>query len=270
MKYTLESMFGIKNRVVAVTGGCGGIGMGLAEALASLGAKVAIIDINKEKCDKVAVELIEKTKGCVKGFAADITDEVSVRAAFREIYEVFGSIYGLVNCAGISHVEYLSTMAIDAWQKVMDVNVRGSVIATKVAGEYMSLQNEGRVINISSLAATHGKPGYTAYTPSKAAINSFTFTLAAEWGRKHINVNSIAPVFVLTDINREHWKDVPDITEKIADMNPQGRICSPNLLAGLMVFLLSEASSYVNGQNIGCDGGCTNGDISAMFRPEGA
>lgn len=270
MTYSLESMFGVQGRVVAVTGGCGGIGKGLCEALASLGARVAIIDINAERIQEVVKELEESTGGDIKGYATDITNETSVREAFKNINGDFGSLYGLVNCAGISHVEFLSKMDIENWQKVMDVNVRGTVLCTKIAGEYMSKYNEGRVITISSLAATHGKPGYTAYTPSKAAINGFTFTLAAEWGRKNINVNSIAPVFVLTDINKKQWAGVDDISEKIAEMNPQGRICSPDLIAGLMIFLLSDASSFVNGQIIGCDGGCTNGEISPFFMPEEA
>lgn len=267
MDYNMEAMFGIKDRVVVITGGCGGIGQGLAEALSALQAKVVLLDRDHEKLDLISAKLKEKTGGEIRGYEADITDEASARAAFEKIYEDFGSVYGLINCAGISHVAPLSQMPIERWEAVMDVNVKGTVICCKAAGKYMAKNHEGRIINISSLAATHGKPGYTAYTPSKAAINGLTFTLAAEWARLGINVNSVSPTLVVTDINRHQVEANPDYLPGVCATIPQGRICSPELLSGTMVFLLSEASSYVTGQNIGCDGGCQNGDVSVIKPP---
>lgn len=264
----IDELFGIADKVVAITGGCGGIGQGLAEGIGLQGAKIALLDMNQDKLNEVVLKLIEKTGTEVRGYAVDITNESSVEAAFEKIYNDFGSVYGLINCAGISHVAPLSQMPIDRWAAVMDVNVKGTVICCKVAGKYMAKKHAGRVINISSLAATHGKPGYTAYTPSKAAINGLTFTLAAEWARLGINVNSVSPVMVVTDINRHQVEDDPDYLPRIASTIPQGRICSPELLCGTMIFLLSEASSYVTGQNIGCDGGSQNGDISVIKPPE--
>lgn len=267
MKYTTGDMFGIADRTVVITGGCGGIGYGLAEGLSALGAKVALLDINQDQLRQKAAALAEQTGNQVIGYAANITDEESVNHAFEQIEQDFGSVYGLINCAGISYVSPLAQMPIDRWAAVMDVNVKGTLICSKVAGRYMARNHEGRIINISSLAATHGKPGYTAYTPSKAAINGLTFTLAAEWGRLGINVNSVSPVMVVTDINRAQVEQDPDYLNRICSTIPQGRICSPELLCGTMVFLLSEASSYVTGQNIGCDGGCQNGDISVIKPP---
>ena len=261
-------MFGIENKVVVVTGGCGGIGGGLAEILAKLGAKVAIIARNQAKVDAKAAAIREASGNPdVFGAAADIVNEDSVRKAMAAICDRFGSIYGLVNCAGTTHVEYLSTMSIDDWQAVMDANLRGTVICAKVAGEYMRKNHLGRVINFSSLASTHGKPQYTAYTPSKAAVDGFTFTLAAEWARLGITVNAVAPAFVLSDMTRRQWAGKEDQLAGMDERNPQKRSCSPELLSGVVVFLLSESASYVNGQVIGCDGGLTRGDIS-MFKPE--
>ena len=264
MNYTAEEMFGIADKVIVITGGCGGIGMGLAEGIAALGGKVALVDRDQGKLDEAALKLMSKTGAVVRGYEADITDEVGTEAAFSKIYEDFGSVYGLVNCAGISHVAPLSRMPMDRWAAVMDVNVKGTVICCKAAGKYMMKNGAGRIINVSSLAATHGKPGYTGYTPSKAAVNGLTFTLAAEWARLGINVNSISPVMVVTDINRHQVEEDPDYLPRICATIPQGRICSPQLLFGTVVYLLSEASSYVTGQNIGCDGGCQNGDISVI------
>ena len=261
-------MFGIENRVVVVTGGCGGIGGGLAEILAKLGAKVAIIARNQARID-AKVEAIREASGNpdVFGVMADIVDEASVRQAMAAIYDHFGSIYGLVNCAGTTHVEYLSTMSIEDWQAVMDANLRGTVICTKAAGEYMRKNHLGRVINFSSLASTHGKPQDTAYTPSKAAVDGFTFTLAAEWARLGITVNAIGPAFVLSEMTRKQWAGKEDQLAGMEERNPQGRSCSPELLAGPVVFLLSESAGYINGQVIGCDGGLTRGDVS-LFKPE--
>lgn len=264
MDYTTEEMFGIADKVIVITGGCGGIGQGLAEGIAALHGKVALLDRDQEKLEAAVQKLAEKPGAQIKGYAADITDEADAEAAFQKIYDDFGSIYGLINCAGISHVAPLSRMPMDRWSAVMDVNVKGTVLCCKIAGKYMFKNHAGRIINISSLAATHGKPGYTAYTPSKAAINGLTFTLAAEWARLGINVNSISPVMVVTDINRHQVEQDPDYLPRICANIPQGRICSPQLLCGTVVYLLSEASSYVTGQNIGCDGGCQNGDISVL------
>ena len=263
MEYTLESMFGIKGKVVVITGGCGGIGSGLAEAVGSLGARVALIDMNEEKLADMAAQLAEKPGAEVRGYAANITDEESVKKAFAAIYEDFGSVYGLVNCAGISFVRPLAEMDIDRWQAVMDVNVRGTVICAKTAAYYMEKERVGRIINISSLASTHGKPQYTAYTPSKAAVDGFTITLATELARRGITVNSVRPVFMLTAINRAQYADnLSGAVEAAKSRIPQHRVCSPELLSGLVVFLLSESSSFVDGQLIGCDGGSTFGDIS--------
>ncbi len=270
MEYTLPSMFGVEGRVVAVTGGAGGIGGGLCEALAALGAKVAIIDVNEEKMEKQIALIKEQSPDAeVRGYKTNITEDASVKATFEQITADFGELWGLVNCAGITHVTFLTEMDIERWQAVMNVNLRGSVLCAKYAGiEMMKTGKGGRVINISSLASTHGKPGYTAYTPSKSAIDGFTFTLAAEWGLKGITVNAIAPVLVITDINRDVWEKNPEGVQRFKENNPMGRMCSPELLSGLMVFLLSDSANYVSGQVIGCDGGSTRGDVAGI-KPQG-
>ncbi len=268
LEHTVEAMFGIQGRVVAITGGCGGIGSGVGEVLSELGAKIAILDLHGDQAAAKAAEIEKKSGNMVRGYGADVTDEASVEAAFAQIQEDFGSVYGLINCAGISHVAPLIHMPMDAWQRVIDVNLRGTVICAKVAQKYMRLRREGRIINISSLASTHGKVGYTAYTPSKSAVDGFTFTLAMELARLHITVNAIAPVFVLTDINRRQWADRPDIEATVAEENPMGEICDPEKIAGLAAFLLSPAAWYINGELIGCNGGLTHGLMNPRFPQE--
>ncbi len=262
-------IFSIRDKVICITGGSGGIGSGLAEGLAELGAKVVILGRNADKLDKVRKEILERTGMEVKGYAVEITDEHDVETVFAEIYQTYGSVYGLINCAGTTYVAPLSEMPMERWQNVMDVNVKGTVICSKVAGKYMYKNKSGRIVNISSLAATHGKPGYTAYTPGKAAVNALTFTLAAEWARMGINVNSVSPALVVTDMNREKVESDPEYLDKVLSTIPNGKLCGAKELLGTVAFLLSPASEYLTGQNIGCDGGAQNGDIAVIKQPEG-
>lgn len=257
-------LFSIENSVICVTGGSGGIGSGLAAGLAELGARVVILGQNMQKLKAAAEKIGVETGKHVDCVRADITDEGEVEAAFQEINSRFGRLDGLVNCAGTSYVAPLCDMPIDRWQHVMDVNVRGTVLCCRAAGKYMHRSGGGHIVNISSLAATHGKPGYTAYTPSKAAVNALTFTLAAEWGRLGINVNSVSPTIVVTEINRKQIADNPGYLNKVLSTIPNGRACSAQELLGTVAFLLSPASSYLTGQNIGCDGGAQNGDIAVI------
>lgn len=263
-----EDIFRIQNKVICITGGSGGIGSGIAEGLAALGARVVILGRSSDKLASVKQGILEQTGVEVRTFAADITDEVSVEAVFESVYREYGSLYGLVNSAGTSYVSPLSEMPLECWQQVMDVNVKGTMLCCKAAGKYMYKSGGGRIVNISSLAATHGKPGYTAYTSSKAAVNAFTFTLAAEWARMGINVNAVSPALIVTDINRKQVESDPAYLNRVLSTIPNGRLCSAGELLGTIVFLLSPASAYLTGQIIGCDGGAQNGDISVISQPE--
>lgn len=231
--------FSVKDKVIVVTGGTGGIGRGLVKGLAESGARVAMLSTNAAKSKAVEEELRQQTGGDIRGYIANIADEESVEAAFAGIEADFRRIDGLVNCAGTSFVTPLSAMPMDRWSTVMDVNLKGTVVCCKVAGKYMYKNRWGRIVNISSLAATHGKPGYTAYTPSKAAVNAFTFTLAAEWAHLGINVNAVSPVMVVTDINRKQIEENPGYLDNVLSSIPQGRVCSAELLLGTVQFLLS-------------------------------
>lgn len=264
MEFNVQSMYGIDGKVVVVTGGCGGIGSGLARILSQMGARVAVLDLKQEACDAKAAEIAALTSNEVRGYAIDSTDEKNVIDVFDKICSDFGSIYGLVNCAGVTHVEFLRTMPIDKWQKVMDVNTKGTLLCDREAAKHMFKSRVGRIINISSLGSHVGKPGYAAYTTSKAAVDGLTITLAIEWGRRNVTVNAIAPVFVPGVMTRQQWGDrLDEMVAGFAESNPVGMVCSPEALSGLVGFLLSESAYFVNGQIIGCDGGASAG----MFNP---
>lgn len=266
VRYTIECMYGIAGNVIAITGGGSGIGKGLCEAFAELGAKIAVVDLNGELAGKTADAIVAKG-GEALAVAVDVTDFAAVTVAFDKIAAYFGKINGLVNCAGITHVEALNTMPLERFQAVMDVNVMGTVNCTKAAGKYMLENGSGRVVNISSLAGAVGKPNYAAYTTSKAAINGFTQCMAIEWSRRDINVNAVAPVLVETEINKKQIEENPGYLDRVINSIPQGRTCQIEYLVGVVGFLLSPASVYVTGSIIYCDGGAAAGDVS-VIRPE--
>lgn len=266
MQYDTECMYGIAGSVIAVTGGGSGIGKGLCIAFGKMGAEVAVLDLNAAAAEKTAGEIIE-AGGKAMAAAVDVTDFQAVERVFAEVINCYGKIDGLVNCAGISYVEALNTMPLEKFKAVMDVNFMGTVHCTKAAGRYMLESGSGRIVNLSSLAGTTGKPNYTAYTSSKGAVNAFTKCMAIEWSRRDINVNAVAPVIVETDINKKQIAENPGYLERVIASIPQGRSCQIDYLIGVIVFLLAPASTYVTGQIIYCDGGASAGDIS-VIKPE--
>lgn len=266
MDYTLDSIFDIAGRVVIVTGGSDGIGRGLAEALAGLGVSVGILGRRPEKCAEVA-DGITARGGKALAIPADVTQEEQVSAAFRKAFDHFGKIDGLINCAGINHISPLVKQQLEQWKEVMDVNLFGTVICTREAGKYMLRAGYGRVVNISSWASVCGKPNYTAYSSSKGAMNAFTQCMAIEWSRCNINVNGIAPVMVQTEINRRQIAENPGYLDRVIAGIPQGRTCQVEYLVGPVVYLLSQASTFMTGQTLFVDGGCTAGDVH-LIRPE--
>lgn len=256
-------MFGIEGRVVAVTGCCGALGSGLCEILAQLGARVACIGHDTEKSEALAAQVHEKTGGDARGYAMDLCSEQSVAETFAAIDRDFGSIWGMINTAGTTYVSFLREMDFAKWQHVLDVNTRSTLLCDRYAEKYMEKQCAGRIINISSPAAAQGKPGYTAYTASKSAVDGMTKCLAQEWGRMGITVNSVWPSFMPGVMTRQQWGEEAEQREReMAEINPQGRNCSAELMSGLLVFLLSDSSSFVNGQIIACDGGWNSGHFT--------
>lgn len=249
MNYDIYELFGLNGQVAVVTGGAGGIGYEIVKGLADAGAHVTVADIDrKEITDDGRIGFIK----------TDVTDEASVSKTVKEIIDRHGRIDILVNCAGVVYMDKAEDFDVDKWQFVMDVNVKGTMIPCKIIGGHMISNKKGRIVNFSSVRGLQGKAGYLGYAASKGAVNMLTKTLAVEWAPHGVNVNAIAPIFTLTDLNRKILDDEKTY-EWVISRLPKGRLGQKRDLVGPVIFLCSQASEFVTGEILYTDGGWTAG-----------
>lgn len=249
-------LFDMTGKVALITGSTKGIGLSIAEEMARLGAKVVISSRKADVCEKVANEL--KAKGyeaiaipCHVGKKDDLQNLVN------KTNEAWGSIDVLV-CNAATNPVYgpTSEMTDEAWDKIMDTNVKGTFWLTNMVLPQMAEQGEGAVVLLSSIAGIRGNTTIGTYGVSKAAEAALARNLAVEWGPKGIRINSIAPGLIKTDFARSLWED-PVRVKRAEDKTPLRRIGDPVDIAGLAVFLSTKASAYITGQTIVADGGET-------------
>lgn len=243
--------FDLKGKKVVLTGGATGLGFGMAEGFAEMGASAAIIDIN-EKLDKT-VEKLNKT-GTVFGIKADISEEKNRREAFDRAVSLLGGIDVLVNCAGIQKRHFSEEFPLSDWDKVINVNLTAVFHMCQLAGQKMLENKKGKIINVASMLSFFG--GYTvpAYAASKGGVAQLTKALSNEWASKGINVNAIAPGYMATEMNTALINDENRNTQITARI-PAKRWGTPEDVKGVVLFLASEASNYISGAVIPVDGG---------------
>lgn len=261
--YQIQDFFSVKDRAILVVGGSSGIGLELAKALGDFGAKVAVLGSNPDKCAAAEKTLKERNPQAI-AVCANVTDASAMTQAFATVATTFGKLDGMVYSAGINHIEGLDTMDLADFNRVMDVNLNGFVLSSKLAGDYMLEQGSGSIVCISSYSAFRGKPLYTAYCASKSAMGGFIRALSVEWIRKGVRVNCIAPGLIVTDINRKEIEANPDSFQKRVAGIPRGQAGDVADLVGPTVMLLSDAGAHIIGQTISCDGGTTAGDMFVM------
>ena len=244
-------------RVVLITGAGQGIGRVFANRFASFGAKVVIAEINEEKGAAVAAE-VEAAGGSALFIRTDIANPDSVEAMVRAADEQFGRIDVLINNAAIFStikMRPFEQIPFDEWNKVMDVNITGVMLASKACLPAMRRGGWGRIINISSSVVTMGRPLYLHYVTSKAAVVGMTRAMARELGADGITVNAILPGATFTEVERETV--VPEQKAAILAMQSVKRHEVPDDLASVALFLASDASEFVTGQSLAVDGGLT-------------
>ncbi len=250
----LAKLFSLKGRVCVITGASGGLGSRISSGFASLGSTVVLVGRNKKKLALLREE-IEAAGWKASVQVADILNADGVERMARSVYHEHGTIDVLVTAHGVNLRIPSSDYPLDKWQEVIDVNLRGTFVACKAVGRYMIQQRSGKIVNISSTAGSSGYEwGYSAYAPSKGGVDSLTRTLAVEWGKYGICVNSVAPYFIRTELTKKFLSD-PDRYRKILDSVPLGRVGRPLDVVGAVVFLASPAADWISGQVLYVDGG---------------
>jgi len=242
----------MKDKVILITGSSQGIGKAIALKFASLGIKIALNDIqSQEESLKKTKEEIEKMGGQAKYFLGDVSKLEEMEKIVQEIQKEFGRLDILVNNAGIVHDRTLAKMTQEEWQRVIDVNLTGVFNSTKAALPLI-IQNQGKIINISSIVGLKGNFGQANYAAAKAGIIGFTKSLSKEVGRFGVTVNAVAPGFIETRLTENLVEEMKNTIKKLTSL---GRFGKPEEVASLVVFLASDEANFITGEVITIDGG---------------
>jgi NAD(P)-dependent dehydrogenase (short-subunit alcohol dehydrogenase family) len=254
----MNTYLNLNEKVSIVTGGSRSIGLAMAKRLANAGSDIVIVNRNASEGDE-AVQYIRKNGGSAISISADVSKKDSVEGMIKKTIEHHGRIDVLVNCAGvIVRKPAIETTEAD-WDWTLSVNLRGLFFCCLAAGKQMIQQKKGKIINISSVAATFGLMNRAPYCASKAGVTQLTRALALEWAKYGICVNAIAPGIIRTSINEAYIKGDPERQKKMIQKIPLGRFGKPEDLEGITLFLASDASNYFTGQTLYVDGGYTIG-----------
>ena len=245
-----QNPFSLTGKTALVAGASRGIGQAIAEALARAGARTILASRNREALDAIAAGL--RAEGCAAE-AAEL--DVASRESRTRLIESLPDIDILLNVAGINKRLRFEDYSREDYDRLLETNLHGIVELTQAIGRRMIARGAGgKIVNIGSLTSVTGLPFVSVYTITKAALAGLTRALAAEWGRHNIQVNCIAPGFIVTDLNRDMWSQAP-MLEWLKQSQANPRTGTPEDVAPLAVFLASPASDYITGQVIAVDGG---------------
>jgi 2-deoxy-D-gluconate 3-dehydrogenase len=250
----LKRAFDLTGRVAVVTGGNGGIGLGMARGMAAAGAALVVAARNQDK-SRQAVDELTTLGATALAIAVDVADEASVNALVRETEARLGRLDVLVNNAGMNIRKPVHELALAEWRQVLDTNLTSAFMLSRAAYPLMKRQGGGKIINIGSMMSIFGAGFAPAYAASKGGIVQLTRAMATSWARDHIQVNAVLPGWIDTELTTNARREVPGLHERVLARIPDGRWGVGDDLAGVAVFLASAASDYVTGTAIPVDGG---------------
>ncbi|MDQ0571933.1 2-deoxy-D-gluconate 3-dehydrogenase [Variovorax paradoxus] len=246
-------MFDLTGKTALVTGGNGGIGLGMAQGLAKAGARVIVAARNAQK-SAAAVEALKALGSDSFALEVDVANEASVQKAFDEAAERCGRLDILINNAGTTVRKPVDQLALDEWHKVMDTNLTSAFLCSRAAHPHLKKAG-GKIINIGSMMSIFGAPYAPAYAASKAGIVQLTKSTALSWAADNIQVNAILPGWFETELTDGARSQIPGLYDRVVARAAAGRWGQPSDIAGTAVFLASQASDYVTGTAIPVDGG---------------
>jgi 2-deoxy-D-gluconate 3-dehydrogenase len=250
----MKNLFDLGGKVAIVTGGNGGIGLGMARGLAAQGAAIIVAGRNAEKSAAAVAELVAQG-ATASAFAVDVKDEAQVNAMVAETIRRHGRLDILINNAGMSIRKQPQDYTLAEWREVIDSNLTSAFLASHAAYPHLKRAGGGKVINIGSMMSIFGAPFATAYAASKGGIVQFTKVCANAWAKDDIQVNAILPGWIDTELTRGARRDVEGLHQRVEARTPAGRWGVPEDMAGIAVFLCSPASRFVTGTAIPVDGG---------------
>jgi 2-deoxy-D-gluconate 3-dehydrogenase len=246
--------FDLSGRVAIVTGGNGGIGLGIARGLAQAGAAVALAARNTAKT-AAAVETLRAEGHRALGLTVDVTSEASARAMVATVVGAFGRLDILVNNAGINVRKAPEELTMEEWHRVLDTDLTSIFVCSRAAYPEFKKVGGGKILSTGSLGALFAAPYAAPYNAAKGGMVQLTKCLATAWAKDNIQVNAFHPGYTDTEFMRKAREEVPGMHEKVMSRSPMKRWGVPEDFAGLAVFLASPASNFVTGASIFIDGG---------------
>ncbi len=248
------NLFDLKGRVAIVTGGNGGIGLGMAQGLAEAGATIMLAGRNARKAES-ALTSLRKTGSKAEFCEADVTKEAACRALIGKTVETFGRVDILINNAGTNVRKPAEQLTLAEWTYVMDTNLTSAFMCAQAVYPAMLKSKRGKIVNIGSMLSIFGTSFAAPYGASKGGVVQLTKALASGWAKDDIQVNAVLPGWIETDLTDAAKREVEGLNERVLARTPAKRWGKPADLAGVAVFLCSAASDFVTGTAIPIDGG---------------